>query len=184
MPHRRRDAEAALEALQPLRGQRDLRQQHQRLAALAQAFRHGLQIDLGLAGPGHAVQQRHRETACRHRLPQRGCGSCLIGCQHLAGMLRVGDRRTAARRQRGGNEQPGVGHAAHDAGGDPGRPRQFAGAARLPFGQRVKHLAPCLGDPHLGQRIGTPPAGRRLRPAAGAGMRSAIAITSPGGDRV
>ncbi len=35
------DAEARLEALQPLRRQRDLGQQHQRLAALAQALRDG-----------------------------------------------------------------------------------------------------------------------------------------------
>ena len=44
MPDRRRHAEAALEALEPLRGQRDLRQQHQRLPALSLALRDGLLV--------------------------------------------------------------------------------------------------------------------------------------------
>ena len=161
VPHRRRHAEAALEALQPLRGQRDLRQQHQRLAALAQAFGHRLQIDLGLARPGHPVQQGDGKVPRRHRLPQRGGGGLLIGRQDLAGMLRVRDRERRLDRQHGGDQQPRVRHAPHDAGTNPRGARQFTRRARLPFGQRVQHLAPCLGEPRLGQRIGPPPAGRR-----------------------
>ena len=63
MPHRRRHAEPRVEAVQPLRRQRDLRQQHQRLAALRHALGDGFEVDLGLAGPGYAVQQGDAEAA-------------------------------------------------------------------------------------------------------------------------
>ncbi len=142
VPHRRRDAEAALEPLQPLRGQRDLRQQHQRLAALAQALRHRLQVDLGLAGPGHAIQQGHRELARRHGLPQHGSGSFLIGCQDLAGMLRVGDREGRFHRQGDWDQQSGVRHASHDAAGDPGGACQFSQRHAVPV--RPGRQAPCV----------------------------------------
>jgi len=49
--------EALLEARQRLGCQADLGHQHQRLASLAQYLRYGAQINLGLAGPGIAVQQ-------------------------------------------------------------------------------------------------------------------------------
>ena len=62
MPHRRGGAEAAGEPLQPLRGQRDLRQQHQRLPPGAQAGGHRLQIHLGLAGAGDTIQQENLEN--------------------------------------------------------------------------------------------------------------------------
>ncbi len=74
MPDGGRDAEAALEAFQPLRGQRDFRQQDQRLAVLAQAFGDGFQVDLGLAGAGDAVQQGDREVAGSDGLAQGGGG--------------------------------------------------------------------------------------------------------------
>ena len=57
MPHGGRPAEAAREALQQLRRERDLRQQHQHLAALPEDRGDRLEIDLGLAGAGHAFQQ-------------------------------------------------------------------------------------------------------------------------------
>ena len=72
MPQRRRDAEAALEALQPLRGQRDLRQQHQRLPARRAGCGDRLEIDLGLARAGDAVEQRDAEKrALRPPVAQR-----------------------------------------------------------------------------------------------------------------
>ena len=62
MPFDRRAAEARLEAVHELAGERDLRQHDQRLPALLQRARHGLEIDLGLAGAGDAVEQRDGEA--------------------------------------------------------------------------------------------------------------------------
>ena len=63
MPDGGGDAEAALEAFQPLGGEGDLRQQDQGLAALAEAFGDCFQVDLGLAGAGDAVEQGDGELA-------------------------------------------------------------------------------------------------------------------------
>ena len=57
MPFGRPGAEALLEALEPLARQGDLGQQHQRLMPGAQRCGHGLEIDLGLARAGDAIQQ-------------------------------------------------------------------------------------------------------------------------------
>ena len=63
MPFRRPHAEALGEAVEELRGQRDLRHQDQRLPAAPDGLRHRLEIDLGLAGAGDAVEQRRRIAA-------------------------------------------------------------------------------------------------------------------------
>ena len=63
MPLGRPRAEARREAVEELGGQRDLRQEHQRLAPLPQGFGDRLEIDLGLARAGHAFEQGRRERA-------------------------------------------------------------------------------------------------------------------------
>ncbi len=63
MPDRGRHAEAAGEAVEPLRGKRDLRQQHEALPPLPQSFGHALEIGLGLARAGNAVEQGDGEGA-------------------------------------------------------------------------------------------------------------------------
>ena len=55
-------AQARAEAGQGLRGQADLRHQHQRLAPARQAVGDGLQVDLGLAAAGHAFEQERCEA--------------------------------------------------------------------------------------------------------------------------
>ena len=55
-------AEASLEALQEGLGQRDLGQKDERLLPLPQAFGDRLEIDFGLAGAGHAVEQDRVEA--------------------------------------------------------------------------------------------------------------------------
>ena len=57
MPGRRADAEALLEPGEPLRSERDLRQQDDGLPALAQRRGNRLEIDLRLARAGHAFEQ-------------------------------------------------------------------------------------------------------------------------------
>ena len=58
MPFRRPRAEARGEAVEELRGERDLRHQDQALPAAADRVRHRLEINFGLAGAGDAVEQR------------------------------------------------------------------------------------------------------------------------------
>ena len=66
VPHRHPAREARRKAPHGLRGQRDLRHQHQRPLALRQRGRQGPQVNLGLARAGDAVQQ--------HRLAESGWG--------------------------------------------------------------------------------------------------------------
>ncbi len=79
MPGRRQGAETILEALQPLRGQRDLGQQHQHLPARGESRCDGLEIDLGLAGAGHAVKQRRGKGVRQHLVDQPLRGHRLLG---------------------------------------------------------------------------------------------------------
>ena len=63
MPFGRTRAEAGGEAIEKLRGQRNLRQQHERLAPVPQGLGDRLEIDLGLARACHAFEQGGRERA-------------------------------------------------------------------------------------------------------------------------
>ena len=67
MPFRRAHAEARGEAVEELRGQRDLRHQDQALPAASDRFGHRLEIDLGLARAGDAVDERDRIAALGDR---------------------------------------------------------------------------------------------------------------------
>jgi hypothetical protein len=57
-----RYAEALAETRQRLRGQADLRYQYQRLPAARQAVGDGVQVDLGLAAAGDAIEQERGEA--------------------------------------------------------------------------------------------------------------------------
>ena len=67
MPFGRAYAEARGEAVEELRGQRDLRHQDETLPAGADDVRYRLEIDFGLARAGDAVEQRHRIAALARR---------------------------------------------------------------------------------------------------------------------
>ena len=67
MPLRRARAEARGEAVEEGAGQRDLRQQDQRLPAAPQRLGDRLEIDLRLAGAGDAVEQRDGEAVADGR---------------------------------------------------------------------------------------------------------------------
>ena len=66
MPFRRTHAEALGEAVEELRGERDLRHQDQDLLVAPDRLGHRLEIHFGLARAGDAIDQRHREAALRH----------------------------------------------------------------------------------------------------------------------
>ena len=87
MPFGRLRAEARSEALEKLRGERDLRHHHQRLPALLQRGGDRLEIDLGLAGAGDAFEQKGLEAA-RARRPRsarrrrRSCAGFSTGARN------------------------------------------------------------------------------------------------------
>ena len=72
VPFDRRAAEARREAVHELAGERDLGQHDERLAALLQRAGDRLEIDLGLARAGDAVEQRDGEARPRRRRAWRG----------------------------------------------------------------------------------------------------------------
>ena len=152
VPHGGRHPEPPREPRQPLRGQRDLRQQDQRLAPGAQGRGDGLQIHLGLARAGDAVQQRDREGARRHRLAQRRRHGLLFRRQHGARVVRIGRLEGFLDRQGHGGQQSHLPHAADHGGADIGFRRQFQRGARLGGGEAVEHPPPRLGQ--AGRRIG------------------------------
>ena len=79
MPRRRHGAEAILEAFQPLRGEGDFGQQHQDLPAGGEGRCDGLEIDLGLAGAGYAIEQGRGEGMRQHLVDQALRGHRLLG---------------------------------------------------------------------------------------------------------
>src|SRR3546814_3873144 len=89
-----RHAQARAEARQQLRGQADLRHQHQRLPAARQAVGDRVQVDLGLAAAGDAVEQQRGEAV---DVAQRRDRGGLLGVGFRARLrrwceLRCGDR--------------------------------------------------------------------------------------------
>ena len=98
MPRRGQRAEAVLEAFQPLRGEGDLGQQHQHLPAGGEGRGDGLEIDLGLAGAGHAIEQGRGEGVRQHLVDQALRRHRLLGRQRRALLLAVGLREGTAHR--------------------------------------------------------------------------------------
>ena len=72
VPLGRAGAEACLDPVEELGREGDLGQEHQRLAAAAQRLGHRLEVDLGLARAGDALEQRRRVGAGPHRRGERG----------------------------------------------------------------------------------------------------------------
>ena len=141
MPFRGVDAEAPLEALQPLRAERDFRQQDQRLPPRLKRRRHGLEIDFGLARPGYAIEQRRRKAAA-DGAPQRRRRLRLRRRQRRAHRGRaLPERRRLGGRQFDDAQRAGSDKAAND-------PRADAGAARQ-FGLRLRR-AGFEGGQHSG----------------------------------
>ena len=122
VPFGRSRAEAAAEPIEKLRGQRDLRQEHERLASLPQRFGDRLEIDLGLARSSHALEQRGRERAVGDaplKIISRGA---LVGVEQRRAEVRVERRRALLRRERDSGERA-VGDEAVDDACGAARPR-------------------------------------------------------------
>ena len=161
------DAEAAFEALQPLRGEGDLGEQHQRLTALAEGFGDGFEVGLGLAGAGDAVEQGDAEFARGDGVAEDGGGGVLVGGEDGAGMVGVGDREGRGRGQDGGFQQAGIRHTSDDAGAGARCLREVPGGAGFVAGQCIQHLLASFGDAGVGRGKDAAPA--RGRRGGGAG---------------
>ena len=99
MPFRRAGAEARGEAIEELRGERDLRHQDQALPAAADGVGHRLEINLGLARAGDAVEQRDGIAAFGDCRFQRRRGGALIGAKFRLHEIRIGLFGNRLRRQ-------------------------------------------------------------------------------------
>ena len=110
-------AETSREPIEKLRGERDLRQEHERLASLTQRFGDRLEIDLGLARSSHALEQRSRERAVGDaplKIISRGA---LVGVEQRRAEVRVERRRALLRRERNSGERAVGDEAVDDAYG-------------------------------------------------------------------
>ncbi len=141
MPRRGRRAEAVLEALQPLRRERDLGQQHQHLPARGEGRGDGLEIDLGLAGAGHAVEQGRREGMGQDLVDQGLRGRRLLGRKRRSLALSIGLREGAAHRALDAFQQADRRHGLDHRGADAGDMRQLGGRHRRPVLQLLEHAA-------------------------------------------
>ncbi len=155
MPFRRPHPEARGEAVEELRGERDLRHQDQTLPAGADGVRHRLEIDLGLARAGDAVEQRHRIAAGSDRRFQRRRRGALIGAEFRLQKIGIGLFRDRLRRQHQRFQRAFVDQAVDHPGTDAGLAHGFALGARHAVGKKFEHALTCRG--HALRRIAGEP---------------------------
>ena len=160
MPFPRGGCKPRLEAFQPLRAEGDFRQQHQHLAALLQGLGDGLEIDLGLARPGNAIQHGDGEAAFQHRVLQALRRRRLIQRQVRSRLLPIRIGAGDAGRQLHRDDRARVGEPLDDAGAGAGLAGQFGCRAGRPFGQDLEHPFPGLGGPESRGLAGARASGR------------------------
>ena len=107
--------ETILKPLQKARRQCDFRQQDQHLLAALQRLGHRLEIDLGLTGTRHAIDQRHRKLALVDGLDQNPRRILLHALQPVGDVIRIGRCNNGRRRQEDGLEHALSNHPVHDA---------------------------------------------------------------------
>ena len=150
MPLRRPGAEAGGEAIEELRRQRDLGHQHERLLAPADALGHRLEIHLGLARAGDAIEQGDAEAAAEHLAAQFIRGGALRRNEVGRRKVRVGRPRDGLGRQHQGFKRPLVDEAVDHAGRHAGLLRHVAFPPRQAVGQDREH--PLTGRGHARRR--------------------------------
>ena len=115
MPFRRPGAETRREPLEERRGERDLGQENQSLAAATERGGDRLEIDLGLARAGDPFEQDHAGAPHGHRLDQRGGGLGLARREPGTGVVGIGRPHRRLCRDRG-QGQRSVGEKRIDDG--------------------------------------------------------------------
>ena len=141
MPFGGPHAEALREAVEELRGERDLRHQDQRLAALADRLGDRLEIDLGLARAGDAVEQVDREAAVRDGAAQDVGRHALRAGQLGLAVAGIGLARDRLGRQRDDFERAFVDEPVDHAGRNAGILGGFGFGAQQTVRER-RHHAP------------------------------------------
>ena len=172
MPLRGGAAKAGAKAVHPLNAEGDLGKQHEDLAAPLEGLGDGLEIDLGLARSGDAVEERNGEPAPRHHGLQGARRRRLIGRQGRARAAPVGRRRGRPGGQAPGHQDAGPGEAPHHRRPDAGGARQFGRRTRRAIRQDPDHAAPRRRETHLGHRLGQGVSGYRARRIGGRRARS------------
>ena len=102
MPLRRRRRQSGRETAEPLRAERDLRQQHQHLPAGGERRGDRGEIGLGLARAGDAVEHGDAKPARLDPVDEAARRERLVGRQQRAGATPIGPRRRGAARLRPG----------------------------------------------------------------------------------
>ncbi len=155
MPRGGPRTETGREAVEKLRGKRNLRHQDQALPAAADGVRHRLEIDLGLAGAGDAIEQRDRIAALGDDGLQRRGGGVLVGgevCHNEIGIRRL---RHRLGRQHYDLQRAFVDEPVDHAGADAGLARGLRLAAHHAVGEQRQHAPACAGQPFR-RRAGQP----------------------------
>ena len=160
MPFQRAHAKALREAVEELAGQRDLRHQDQRLLAAADGLRNRLEIDLGLARAGDAVEQRDMKAAAGGERAQHIDRAALLARELRLRIGRIGRRRRGRRRHRLHHQRALIDEAVDHAGGDAGLARRLGLSVQQAIRQhldqaaaRRRHALRQLADqPHAGAR--------------------------------
>ncbi len=142
MPFRRPRAETRGEAVEELRGERDLRHQDEALPAAPDRVGDCLEIHFGLARAGDAVEQCDRIVAFGDSGLEHCRGGALIGRKFGLNEIRIGPFRDRLRRQHHGRQRAFIDQAVDDASRDAGLARGFALAARHTFGKKREHALP------------------------------------------
>ena len=160
----------ALEALEPLRAERDLRQQHQHLAAAAQRRGDRLEIDLGLARAGDAVE--HGDARSRRRRPCSTSAPAAAACacdQRRTGVVRDRvPRRPAAAAARPPRARRPIASALTTPAPTPASRASSAVGRGGPSASRSSTRRRAAVSAQAGQqrRVVAAPPGRRSRAAA------------------
>ena len=155
MPFGRPHAEALREAVEELRGERNLGHQDQRLAALADRLGDRLEIDLGLARARDAVEQVDREAALLDRAAQDVGRHALRAGQLGLAITRIGLACDRLGRQRDDFQRAFVDQPIDHAGRDAGVLRGFGLGAQQAICER-RHHAPARRRHALRRRTRKP----------------------------
>ena len=182
MPFSRSCAETGGEAVEKLRGKRDLRQEHERLALLSQGFGDRLEIDLGLARTGHALEQDGRERAVSDEADEIVGRGALVGVEARWMEIRIERRRAAFRRERDRLKRALGDEAVDDALEQAARAasRAWASARRLRERARTRARASVMRAASCRSRPGRTSAGG----SANSPARMAVRKSMPHGAKV
>ena len=163
VPDGRRHAEAAGEAVKPLRRKRDFGQEDEALAAEADGRRHRFQIGFGLARAGDAVEQRDGERAGADASRQGLGGLGLLGRESGGtGVIRIGTVEGLAPGH-GDRAQPAaICHRARDALADACFADKVCQSARLAVCQHLQQAAASGCHGGIRWRLARKPAGAQL----------------------